>query len=417
MLDFRKRERFIERLYGKENVESEIRRFELLRERFMARFGAEPEALFSAPGRTEICGNHTDHQHGCVLAASVNLDTVGLVRETGDGRIRMYSEGIGATEIELCDLEKKKEEEGTTASLIRGVAYAFAKRGCNFAGHGLEIYVSTMVPVGSGLSSSAAFEVLMGVIFNSLYFDSSMTAIEIAQTGQFAENEYFGKPSGLMDQMASSVGGAVFIDFKDIASPAVIQMPFPLEKLGYALCIIDSHAGHEDLTAEYAAIPAECKAVAACFGKDVLREVNEEDFYANLPALREKLGDRPVLRALHFFQENTRVQVLAEYISRGEIPNFLRMIRVSGRSSAMYLQNIIPNASRQHQEMMMALALAHSSMKDGAERVHGGGFGGTIQVFVNSCELDSFREKMDAYLGKGSCHVLRIRQVGACRVI
>ncbi len=416
MLDFRKREGFIERLYGRDNVESEIRRFELLQEKFTARFGAAPEALFSAPGRTEICGNHTDHQRGCVLAASVNLDTVGMVRETGDGWIRMYSEGIGAVEVELCDLKKKKEE-GTTASLIRGVAFAFAKRGCDFTGRGLEIYVSTMVPVGSGLSSSAAFEVLIGVIINSLYFDSSMTAIEIAQAGQFAENEYFGKPSGLMDQMASSVGGAVFIDFKDIVSPAVIQMPFPLDKLGYALCIIDSHAGHEDLTAEYAAIPAECRAVAAYFGKDVLREVDEEDFYANLSDIREKLGDRPALRALHFFQENARVQYLAEYISRGDIPNFLRMIRVSGRSSAMYLQNIIPNASRQHQEMMMALALAHSSMKDGAERVHGGGFGGTIQAFVNMFELDSFRKKMDSYLGQGSCHVLRIRQVGACRVI
>ncbi len=371
--------------------------------------------VFSAPGRTEISGNHTDHQHGCVLAAAVNLETVADVTVNGSDLIRVCSEGYGPVEIDVKDLSAREAEKNTTAALIRGVAAAFAQRGARLRGFDAAVR-STVLP-GSGLSSSAAFEVLMGTILNALFFDKRLSAVEIAQIGQYAENVYFGKPSGLMDQTASSVGGMVFIDFADPAAPVVERLDFDFSAAGHALCIIDSGADHANLTHEYAAIPMEMKAVARYFGKEVLREVDETAFLAALPDLRKTLPDRAILRAVHFFQENRRVQAQAQALREGDFQRFLQLTLESGRSSWMYLQDITPIGETQHQAMAVALALCDTLLQGrGAFRVHGGGFAGTVQAFVPNDMLKRFRTGMDAALGQGSCHVLSIRPEGGIQV-
>ena len=295
---------------------------------------------FSAPGRTEISGNHTDHQHGCVLAAAVNLETVAQVEMNGADLIRVQSEGYPPVEVDLNDLTVHEEEKNTTAALIRGVAAAFSRRGAVL--QGFDARVRSSVLPGSGLSSSAAFEILIGTICNELFFDKKLSAVEIAQIGQYAENVYFGKPCGLMDQTASSVGGMVFIDFADPAAPVVEKIDFDFTAAGHALCIIDSGADHADLTEEYAAIPSELKKVSAFFGKEVLRDIPEAVFFAALPELRHQVPDRAILRAIHFFQENSRVQRQAQALRDGDFGTFLRLVSESGRSSWMYLQNITP---------------------------------------------------------------------------
>ncbi len=313
---------------------------------------------FSAPGRTEISGNHTDHQHGCVLAAAVNMQTTAEVTLRDDECIRVASEGYAPVEIRLDDLSIHEDEKNTTAAIVRGVAAAFQQRGCELRGFDASVR-STVLP-GSGLSSSAAFEVLIGTILNELFFDRKLTAVEIAQIGQYAENVYFGKPSGLMDQTASSVGGLVFIDFADPQTPLVERVEFDFAHCGYTPCILDSGADHADLTDEYAAIPQEMRSVARCFGKEVLREVNEAEFYAQLKQVREQTGDRAVLRAMHFFDENRRVLEQVQALKNGDFEGFLAGVRASGRSSWMLLQNIIPLGSTAHQQMALAQALAKS---------------------------------------------------------
>lgn len=370
---------------------------------------------FSAPGRTEISGNHTDHQHGCVLAAAVNLETVADVTLNGTDVIRVCSEGYAPVEIDVKDLSIREEEKNTTAALIRGVAAAFAQRGALLQGFDAAVR-STVLP-GSGLSSSAAFEVLMGTILNELFFEKRLTAVEIAQIGQYAENVYFGKPSGLMDQTASSVGGMVFIDFADPSAPVVERLDFDFSAAGHALCIIDSGADHANLTHEYAAIPVEMKAVAQHFGKEVLREVDEAAFFAALPELRKSLPDRAVLRAVHFFQENKRVQRQAQALREGDFDAFLRLTQESGNSSWVYLQNVTPAGETRHQDMAVALALCDTLLQGrGAYRVHGGGFAGTVQAFVPNDMLERFQAGIDAALGEGSCHVLSIRPEGGIRI-
>ena len=298
---------------------------------------------------------------------------------------------------------------------MRGVAAAFAQRGCKL--HGFDAAVRSTVLPGSGLSSSAAFEVLIGTICNELFFDKKCSAIEIAQIGQYAENVYFGKPCGLMDQMASSVGGLVFIDFADPAHPAVRQAAFDFAHCGYTLCTLDSGADHADLTDEYAAIPEEMRRVARVFGKDVLREVDEAEFYANLKSAREAAGDRAVLRAMHFFDENRRVQQQVQALEAGDFEGFLAGVRDSGRSSWMLLQNVVPAGSREHQQMALALAACEKQLAGrGACRIHGGGFAGTLLAFVPNEALASFRANMEAVLGEGRWHVLSIRQAGGVRL-
>ena len=375
----------------------------------------EKHYVFSAPGRTEIAGNHTDHQHGCVLAAAVNLETVADVCLNGSNMIRVQSKGYPAFEVSLDDLSVREEEKNTTAALIRGVASCFAEKGAKL--EGFDAIVSSTVLPGSGLSSSAAFEVLFGTILNELFFNKKLSAIEIAQIGQYAENVYFGKPCGLMDQMASSVGSLVFIDFEDPAQPKVEKISFDLAEAGFALCIIDSGADHADLTDEYAAIPAEMKQVCSFFGKEVLRQIPEDEFFAALPKLRGTVSDRAILRAMHIYEENQRVMDQVHALKKQNVDLFLELIKESGRSSWMYLQNITPTGAVMHQEVAVALALCKMLLGNkGAYRVHGGGFAGTVQAFVPVDLLPKFKAEIENVLGEGKCHVLSIRSEGGIRV-
>ena len=378
---------------------------------FAAVFGGAPERYFSAPGRTEIGGNHTDHQRGRVLAAAVNLDTQAAVRLNGTDCIRIQSQGYPLCEVDLKVLTPQAEEINGTASLIRGVAARFAQLGCEVKG--FDAYCESTVLPGSGLSSSAAYEVLIGTILNHLFFDGRVSAPEIAMIGQYAENVFFGKPCGLMDQTASSVGGLVTIDFFEKENPNIRSVDFDFSACGHALCIIDSRASHADLTDEYAAIPGELKNICAHFGKDVLTQIDPGDFYAAIPVLREKCGDRAVMRAIHFYQENERVPQQVAALEQGDFDKFLALVKESGFSSFMYLQNVIPAGRTRNQEMAIALGLCEHYLRDrGAYRVHGGGFAGTVQAFVPFDLLDSFRAGIDAVLGQGACHVLSIRPQG-----
>ena len=375
----------------------------------------EKQYVFSAPGRTEICGNHTDHQHGCVLAAAVDLETVATVQVNESNLIEIQSEGYPLVTVDLNDLTVREEEKNSTATLIRGVASAFVQRGAKLSGFRAEVR-STVLP-GSGLSSSAAFEVLIGTILNELFFEKKLTAIEIAQIGQYAENVYFGKPCGLMDQMASSVGGMVYIDFEDPENPKVQKIDVDLATFGYGLCIIDTGADHADLTDEYAAIPGELAELCQCFGKKYLREIPKAEFVQKISEIRGKVTDRAILRAFHIYRENDRVRQLVEALRWDDIEAFLDLIKESGRSSWMYLQNITPAGAVQHQEVAVALALCETYLKgQGAFRVHGGGFAGTVQAFVPLDMLDAFKASIEEVLGENSCHVLNIRQQGGIRV-
>lgn len=375
----------------------------------------EKQYVFSAPGRTEICGNHTDHQHGCVLAAAVDLETVATVQVNESNLIEIQSEGYPLVTVDLNDLTVREEEKNSTAALIRGVASAFVQRGAKLSGFRAEVR-STVLP-GSGLSSSAAFEVLIGTILNELFFEKKLTAIEIAQIGQYAENVYFGKPCGLMDQMASSVGGMVYIDFEDPENPNVQKIDVDLATFGYGLCIIDTGADHADLTDEYAAIPGELAELCQCFDKKYLREIPKAEFVQKIPEIRGKVTDRAILRAFHIYRENDRVRQLVEALRWDDIEAFLDLIKESGRSSWMYLQNITPAGAVQHQEVAVALALCETYLKgQGAFRVHGGGFAGTVQAFVPLDMLDSFKASIEEVLGENSCHFLNIRQQGGIRV-
>jgi len=407
----------LNRLYGHGHLAESRGRVEEVLTSFKKTFGCEAESLFSAPGRTEIGGNHTDHQHGHVLAAGVDLDILAAVTVNQSGMIRLQSQGYPLMVVDLGELTPKKEEENTSPALIRGVCAKFAALGCPLQGVGLDVYMTSNVPGGSGLSSSAAFEVLIGTMLNELFFGGRCSAVEIAQIGQYAENVFFGKPCGLMDQTASSVGGVVAIDFADPAQPVVEQVTVDLEKEGYALCIINSGAGHADLTGEYAAITDELAAVSAYFGKKVLREIPEADFYAALPQVRQVAGDRGVLRAVHFYAEDRRAVAEKEALRSGDFQAFLALVRESGRSSACYLQNVIPTGQTKEQALMVTVALAeHLLGGRGAARVHGGGFGGTAQAFVPLDLLDTFKAGMEAVLGEGSCHVVTIRPVGGVKL-
>ena len=378
---------------------------------FAAAFGGSPARYFSAPGRTEIGGNHTDHQRGRVLAGAVNLDTVAAVRVNGTNTIRILSKGYPMSVVDLENLTPVKSEINSTPALIRGVAARFAQLGCEVKG--FDAYCESTVLPGSGLSSSAAYEVLIGTIINHLFFDGKISQPEIAMIGQYAENVFFGKPCGLMDQMASAVGNLVTIDFYDKDHPAIEPVDFDFAACGHALCIIDSGADHADLTDEYAAIPGEIKAVAAYFGKEVLTQIEEKDFFAAIPALRKTCGDRAVMRAIHFYQENARVPQQVAALREGDFDAFLRLVKQSGYSSYMYLQNVIPAGYKEHQDVAVALALCEHYLNGrGAYRVHGGGFAGTVQAFVPFDILDSFVAGMDAVLGEGACHVLSIRPQG-----
>ena len=381
---------------------------------FEKTFGVKEDtlaALCSAPGRTEICGNHTDHQHGHVLAAAVNLDFLACVSPNGTQTVRFQSEGWPMTTVDLSDLEQQEAEKETTASLVRGVMAELAKAGYTVGG--FDMYAVSNVLPGSGLSSSAACEILLGVAGNHLFCQDELDAVTLAKIGQKAENQYFGKPSGLMDQTASSVGDAVAIDFADPSAPLVRSVTANLEELGLALCIVDCGADHAALTGEYASIPQEMKQVAAFFGKKVLREVQEEEVLKVMPQLRRAVGDRAVLRALHFYADDRRAVEEADALERRDRDAFLQLVKESGRSSWELLQNITPAGAVEAQDMAIALEAAEIALNGkGACRVHGGGFAGTIQAFVPTESVSEFCEKMELMLRKGCCHVLNIRPTG-----
>ena len=378
-----------------------------------ARSDSSNVALFSAPGRTEIGGNHTDHQHGHVLCASVNLDMLACAAPNGQNMIRIRSEGYPVLEVELDDLLPREEEAGSSAALVRGVAAKIVQRGYTVGG--FDACITSDVLSGSGLSSSAAYEVLIGTILNHFFCGDALDAVEIAKIGQYAENVYFGKPCGLMDQMASSVGGVVSIDFTDTAAPLVERVEYDFMQADHALCIIDTGSCHADLTEDYAEIPREMKQVAAYFGKEYLRQVPQAQFEQSVRALREVCGDRAVLRAMHFYGDDARARQEAEMLRQGDFEGFLALVNESGLSSATLLQNIYTCNEPKQQAVSLALAVGRSLLNGtGAIRVHGGGFAGTIQAFVPMDKLEVFRTGMENLLGRGACYILRIRPVGGC---
>ncbi|MCD8382634.1 MAG: galactokinase [Clostridiales bacterium] len=389
-------------------------RLEELMDSFQKAFQRDEDtevALCTAAGRTEVGGNHTDHQRGKVLAASVDLDAVACVAPNGTGEVCLCSEGYGTVRVRVDELDRVSAEENTTPSLVRGILARTAQLG--YRPVGFDAYIRSDVPGGSGLSSSACYEVLVGVIVNHLYCHDELSLAQIAMMGQYAENVYFGKPSGLMDQMACALGGIVAIDFRDENDPVYHQVTFDFMAAGHVLCIIDTGADHADLTADYGAIPREMRAVAAQMGKEVLSETDPTVFYAQLPRLRERLGDRAVLRAIHYYDDVSRVEQQVQALERGDFDTFLRLVNQSGQSSFMYLQNVSTFRDPADQPVAVALAAAqHLLAGQGAVRVHGGGFAGTIQAFVPLDRLEVFRTGMDALLGQGSCHILAIRPVG-----
>lgn len=371
--------------------------------------------IFSGPGRTEISGNHTDHQHGYVLAGAVDLETTAEVRFNGTETIRVISEGYPKVEIEINDLYPRREEYNTTAALVRGIAAAFDKLGAELKG--IDAAVHSNVLPGSGLSSSAAFEVLFGTVFNELFYDSKLNAVEIAKIGQYAENVYFGKPSGLMDQMASSVGGMVFIDFGNPSEPTVEKIDFDFNEAGYALCIIDSGADHADLTDEYTSVTKELAEICDFFGKKYLREIPEIEFVNSIRALRGEVPDRAILRAIHIYDENRRVLEQVDALKTNNIDRFLKLVNESGQSSWMYMQNITPTGEFIHQDVAVALSVCKLLLHGkGAFRVHGGGFAGTVQAFVPIDMLEEFKTNVERIIGKDKCYVMSIRSEGGIRI-
>lgn len=394
-----------------QDKETYLERIRQVKEGFAKTYGKEDPRIFSAPGRTEIGGNHTDHQHGCVLAAAVDMDILAAALPNGTNTIHVLSEGFAPDEVDLADVHVREAEKNTSAALIRGVAVRMIEMG--YPVEGFDLYAVSNVLKGSGLSSSAAYEVLLGTVINGLFCGGKVSPVEIARIGQYAENVYFGKLSGLMDQTASAVGGIVAIDFKEPATPKVQKLDFRFETTGYSLCIIDSGADHADLSDEYSAIPMEMREVAAELGAEVLRDADENTFREKLAEIRQKTGDRAVVRAFHFFRDSKRAVEEAELLQKGEFRKFLRLVKESGQSSVMYLQNVRVEGRLRQQEVLYTLAACDMLLgESGAFRVHGGGFAGTVQAFVPNELLEGFRQGMEQMVGAGRCHVLSIRSAG-----
>ena len=371
--------------------------------------------LFSAPGRTEIGGNHTDHQHGCVLAGGVNLDVIAVVAPNNDGKIRIKSEGYDMDVIDVDDTDINPAESGKAISLIRGVCAKFKELGADIKG--FNAYTTSNVLKGSGLSSSAAFEVLVGTIINGMFFDNKADEITVAKIGQYAEREYFGKPCGLLDQMASSLGGFTYADFNNPASPITEKINLDIHSFGYTLCVVDTGGNHADLTQDYADITIECKKMSNALGVDFLRDADEDKFYASLATLRKECGDRAILRAFHFFNEQKRVEGQKAALKSGDFEAFLRLVNESGESSYDYLQNLYSNSNVAEQGLPLALALTKQFLGDkGACRVHGGGFAGTIQCYVKNECFENYKAEIEAVFGSDSCIPLKIRSVGGYEV-
>ena len=395
--------------YQRERYAAAIEKFEEI-------YGEADVSLYSAPGRSEICGNHTDHQNGIVLAASVNLDAIAVVQTTDNGVVKVISDDFPPIAVDVNNIEKNDAEEGTTLSLVKGVLAGIKEHGKNVGG--FNAYITSDVLIGAGLSSSAAFETIIGTIISGLYNDMTISPVDIAIIGQYAENVYFGKPCGLMDQTASSVGSLVQIDFADKKKPVIEGVSCNLDKYGYSLCITDTKGSHADLTPDYAAVPAEMKAVAALFGKEVLCGITNEQLIEKSAEIRAAAGDRAFLRAIHFVNENIRVQQEVAALKAEDFAEFLKIVKASGDSSYKFLQNVYTNHDIAHQNVSVALAISETVLgADGVCRVHGGGFAGTIQAFVKNEKVEEYKATMDKVFGKGSCHVLKIRKYGGMKVL
>lgn len=407
----------LKKLYGEKALNAQRERYQKAEKAFEELFGAQENTMiFSASGRTEVGGNHTDHNRGKVLAAAVSLDVIAFVVPTADGIITVKSEGFPQDVVDVSDLSVKEADKNTSAALIRGVADAFKRDGLSVGG--FKAYTTSNVLKGSGISSSAAFEVLIGTILSHLYNGGKVSPVKIAQFAQYAENAHFGKPSGLMDQMASSVGGFIEIDFADTANPVIDAISYDFANSGYSLCIVDTKGNHADLTPEYAAIPVEMKSVAKFFGKNELRDITREQLWENITEVRKACGDRAVSRAFHFFDENERVDREAAALRKGDVETFLREVTASGNSSFKYLQNIFASVDSKEQGMVLGLYTAEKVLNGrGACRVHGGGFAGTIQAFVPNDLLEKFISEMEHLFGEGSCYNLFIRPLGGTKVL
>ena len=405
-----------------EKIPDERDRYIKALEEFAALYGDGEISVFSVGGRSEISGNHTDHNHGRVIAASVNLDIIAVAKKTDDGTVRIKSEGFSEDVVPAENVDAPDREKFfTSAAIIAGMEKAFLNAGYKVGG--FSAYTTSNVLKGSGISSSAAFEVMVGNILNYLYNDGQVSNVEIAKMAQFAENVYFGKPCGLMDQTACAVGGFITIDFADPASPVIEKMDFDLTSAGYRLCLVNTGGNHADLNEDYASVPAEMKTVARELGVSVLRETSAEELERALsengPELREKLGDRAIMRAFHFFAENERVAAQVEALKRGDIDAFKRGVTESGNSSFKYLQNVYTTKNVSEQGLSLALCLTERFLHgtSGVCRVHGGGFAGTIQAFVPASLTEEYRNKMDSVFGEGACHILSVRKNGACRIL
>lgn len=407
----------LRRVYVTDDAVQEQRaRYAALAETFASLYNADRDVrLFSAPGRTEVGGNHTDHNHGRVLAAGINLDAAAAAAKNDENIVRVKSAGYDMDVVDLADLSVHEDERGHSPALVRGMCQGFLNHGYKIGG--FDAATVSQVLSGSGLSSSAAYEVLVGVMLNALYNDGAADAVTIAKIAQYAENEYFGKPCGLMDQTACAVGSFVTIDFADPKNPAIEEVKFDFAACSHALCIVDTKGSHSDLTDEYAYIREEMESVAQCFGKTVLREVPEADFYAALPSLRKKVGDRAILRAMHFYADNARVLKEVAALRAGDFESFKQYIRESGFSSFMYNQNVFSVKKPQEQPVALALAVSQQVLEGrGAWRVHGGGFAGTIQAFVPLDLLEAYKSAMESVFGAGTCYVLSIRPVGGVEI-
>ena len=406
------------RLYGAEALDAQKARYISAVEAFCSLYGTDRElGIYSVAGRSELSGNHTDHNHGCVIAASVDLDIIAVAAAREDNIIRVKSEGFPEDVVDIAQYtEPDASKYATSASIIAGMSRAFTDKG--LAAGGFDAYTTSSVLKGSGLSSSAAFEVMIGNLLSHMYNDGKVDNVEIAKMAQFAENKFFGKPCGLMDQMACAVGGIIAIDFADTTAPIITKETFDITAQGYNLCIVNTGGNHADLGDDYASVPAEMKAVAAHFGKSVLRELDEEAVIAAIPELREKVGDRAILRALHFFAENKRVAAQKEALEHDDLDGFFAGVLASGRSSFCYLQNVYTTANVSEQGLSLALNLCEAILGNtkAAWRVHGGGFAGTVQAYVPNDLVDTFTQTMDAAFGIGACKCLAIRPVGAARI-
>ena len=406
---------FLDIYVDQEQLEHQKLRYVQSIEKFIDLYGDQEVSIYSTPGRSEVCGNHTDHQHGEVLAAAINLDIIAVVAKD-DTKIKILSDDYDIEAIHIDDLTLRENEKESSEGLIRGILARFQQ--LQYKIGGFVGYMTSDVLQGSGLSSSAAFEVMIGTILSGMYNDMKVDPVTIAKIGQYSENVYFGKPCGLMDQCACSVGSLIHIDFKDNENPIVEKINVDFPRFHHSLCIVDVHASHADLTEDYASIPEELKEVDHFFHQEYLRDVDEKEFYEHLTEVREAVNDRAVLRAIHVFKENKRVQQAVQSLKQEDFDTFKTIVKASGESSFKYLQNIYSNHYVGQQAVSLALALSEDLLgAHGVCRVHGGGFAGTIQAFVEDDYVEAYKQGIEKYFGEGSCHILKIRKYGGMKVI